>query len=51
MECFRDVPGVLGPRPVWMDRVRSGLRALVEDDDWDRLIERERSPFGLLTAE
>lgn len=52
MECFRDVPSVIGRRPVWLAFLRSAAewRHLTEDSDWDRLIERERRPFGLLTV-
>lgn len=52
MECFRDVPSVLGPRPVWLTFLRTAAdwRRLVQDDDWDRLVERGRRPFGLMTA-
>jgi hypothetical protein len=52
MELFRDVPSVLGPRPVWLTFLSTAAdwRSLVEDDEWDRLIERERRPFGLMTA-
>lgn len=52
MECFPDVPSVLGPRPVWLTFVNTAAnwRSLAEDDDWARMIELERRPFGLLTA-
>lgn len=52
MECFPDVPSVLGPRPVWLTflEAASDWRLLLEDEDWDRLIEKENRPFGLLTA-
>ncbi len=52
MQCFHDVPSRLGPRPVWLAFLStvSDWRRLVEGEDWDRLIERERRPFGLFTA-
>jgi hypothetical protein len=52
MECFPAVPSALGLRPVWLTFLDSAAdwRRLLEDDDWNRLIERERSPFGLLIA-
>lgn len=52
MESFPDVPSALGPRPVWLTFLNTAAdwRSLAADDDWARMIERERRPFGLMTA-